>query len=154
MIVVQCKVTIEFVRKKFPDALRLMLCTAPEISAINFDNYLHKGFPVPSEVEGGYTYLTMTNMDEEGYPSDSTYIREVGDNDAWNIWTDGLFTWDKDGVTEMVEHSDGSDEELWNKTPISGGYGKNLCTFIVEFPAWMRNAPEVNVQNAPSVEQL
>ena len=131
-----------------------MLCTTPQISAINFDNYLHKGFPVPTQDVGAYTYLTMTNMDEEGYPSDSTYINEVGSDEAWKIWNDGIYEWERGDVTTMVEHSDASDEEEGMETPISGGYGKGLNTFIVEFPEWMRKGPDENIQNAASVEKL
>ena len=129
-------------RKKFPHALRLMLCTTQEISAINYDNYLHKGFPVPAENGVGYQYLTMTNMDEEGYPSDSTYINEVGSDEAWLMWNDGVYEWERGDVTSMVEHSDGSDEEVGVETPISGGYGRDKHTFIVEFPKWTRKEPE------------
>ena len=131
-----------------------MLCTTPQISAINYDNYLHKGFPVPTQDVGKYTYLTMTNMDEEGYPSDSPYITEVGSDEAWKIWNDGLFMWERGDVTSMVEHSDGSDEEVGVETPISGGYGKDKHTFIVESPKWVCKEPEDHDETETSVNDL
>ena len=68
------KVTIQYVLEKFPEAVQLMLCTTTEISSVNYDNYLYAAFPVTSSTGVGYQYLRMTNIDEDGYPSDNTYI--------------------------------------------------------------------------------
>ena len=66
-----------------------MLCTTTDISKINHNNYTNWGFPFPKESGIGYEYIRMTNMDEDGYPSDNSYINSVGPTPAWKCWNSG-----------------------------------------------------------------
>ena len=48
------KVTIEYVLKAYPDAVRLMLATSEHISVVNFKNDVNNGFPADSSNTKGY----------------------------------------------------------------------------------------------------
>ena len=87
------KVTIEYVLKTFSDALRLMLATSDHISPINFNNYINNGFPVDSSNKEGYEYLEMTDIDADGFPSDSIYLDALGNTAAWKVWNAGKWRW-------------------------------------------------------------
>ena len=108
-----------------------MLATSDHISTVNFSNYVNNGFPVDSSNEEGYEYLEMTDIDADGYPSDSTYLDTIGDTDAWQVWNAGKWRWNRirryklEGVLRR---------DMGIDTPISGGYREDKHTLVAEFP--------------------
>ena len=127
-------VTIKYVLEKFPEALRVMLCTLTEISSVNYDTYLYAGFSAPNSSGVGYQYLRMTNINEEGHPLDNDYINEVGPTEAWDLWNDGEYEWERVNFQDGKIHDGNSEDAMGVETPISGGYGRDRHTFIAEFP--------------------
>ena len=76
----------------------------------------------------------MTNLDEDGYPFDNSYINRTGPTPAWDCWNSGDYEYAP--VTFPIgEGLQGNPEEqmyIW--TPVSGGYGADKHTFVAEFP--------------------
>ena len=125
------KVTIQYVLKTYPQVQRLMLGTSQLISKTNFENYINNGFPVDSSGGEGYEYLEMTDIDADGYPSDSTYINTIGNTLDWKTWNTGKWRWNR--ITRFLH------EGVWRRnfgvdTPVSGGYGEDKHTLVAEFP--------------------
>ena len=80
----------------------------------------------------------MTNMDEDGYPSDNSYINSVGPTPAWECWNSGEWLCEpvNSELGQVLHGNPGGNQEdemcIW--TPVSGGYGSQKHTFIAEFP--------------------
>ena len=66
----------------------------------------------------------MINLDEDGYPSDCTFLDHVGPTEAWDLWNDGEYEWERVDFQGGELHDGSLSDEMGLETPISGGYGK------------------------------
>ena len=74
---------------------------------------------------------SFTDIDADGYPSDSTYINTIGDTVAWDTWNTGKWRWSR---IKRHFHNGVWRRNMGIDTPISGGYGEDKHTLVAEFP--------------------
>ena len=137
------KVIIEYVLKTYP-------ATSEHISKVNFNNYINNGFPVESSNKKGYEYLEMTDIDADGFPSDSLYLDSFRDTSAWDVWNAGKWRWNR-----VIRTKVGGiwRRDMGHNIPLSGGYGFDKHTLVCEFPGHLlRVARAARVTRASSTK--
>ena len=126
------KVTMHFICKNYPLAKFVMLATCEAYNPENYSNYLKNGMPVPSQ-DGSYTKVPMIDVDHPNH-DDKAFDARVGDDDAWELWTNGQFKWTgnmlKSGIRSKTSGT---------SIPITGGYGLDKHTLVAELPLLFGN---------------
>ena len=136
--------------KTYPDVIRLMLGTSVHFSKINFDNCIKNGFPVDNQFNAGYDYLEITDIDEDGYPSGSSYIDAIGNTCAWGIWNRGRWRWSK---LPRIKVDGRWRRNMGADFPVSGGYGIDKHTLVCEFPPYLIHTAKVIREKATKAKE-
>ena len=105
-----------------------MLATCEAYNPENYRNYTKVGLPVLPENGVGCTYHKMIDVDAPGH-KDKAFDRRVGNDDAWELWTKGRFTF----CGKILRNGKRS-KKVGTKTPVTGGYGCDKHTLVVELP--------------------
>ena len=121
------KVTMSFICEEYPRAKFVMLATCEAYNPENYSNYIKNGMPVPSP-DGSYTKVPMIDVDDPDH-DDKAFDARVGDDDAWELWTNGNKKW-----TGNVLKSGKLSKCSGTLIPISGGYGFEKHTLVAELP--------------------